>query len=356
MKINLDQSDTLLQLDKTQLFEATAQYSSWMADGYAQAKALEVKALSGKVDEIVMCSVGGGPVASLVQLKSLLFDEIKVPIILSQAYSMPAYVDSDSIVFIVNYSGGSEEVVSAYRHAITTGATIIVLTAGGKARELAEQNGHLLFQLPAGRQPRMISTSHVLVPILVILHRLGLIADPDQGIAETIRLIEQLTPAYAPQAVLADNEAKQIATEMDGLIPVVYGTLPFTDASAVRFKNQLAEVSKVMAFSNAMSGLHHDEANGWDADSAMLRQFHFTLIHDREDTEPMGRRLRATREVLASRAGAVRVITSVGESRLARMCSLVYLIDHVTLYLAFIRGIHPSQGDALNEFRARFNS
>lgn len=145
MKINLDQSDTLLQLDKTQLFEATAHYSSWIADGYTQAKALEVKALSGKVDEIVMCSVGGGPVASLVQLKSLLFDEIRVPIILSQAYSMPAYVDDDSIVFIVNYSGGSEEVVSAYRHAITTGAMIIVLTAGGKARELAEQNGHLLF-------------------------------------------------------------------------------------------------------------------------------------------------------------------------------------------------------------------
>jgi glucose/mannose-6-phosphate isomerase len=356
MKTNLDHIDALLQLDKTQLFEATANYPSWIAEGYAQAKALEVKALSDKVDEIVLCSVGGGPVASLLQLKSLLSDEIRVPIILSQAYTMPAYVDADSIVFIVNYSGGSEEVVSAYQHAITTGATIIVLTAGGKVKELAEQNGHLLFQLPAGRVPRIISTSHVLVPMLVILHRLGLISDPDQGIAETIGLFGQLAPAYAPQAALADNEAKQIAAEMDGLIPVVYGTLPFTDASAVRFKNQLAEVSKVMAFSNAMSGLHHDEANGWDADSAMLRQFHFTLIYDQEDTEPMGRRLRATREVLASRAGAVRVITSVGDSRLARLCSLLYLIDHVTLYLAFIRGINPSQGEALNEFRKRFNS
>jgi glucose/mannose-6-phosphate isomerase len=185
---------------------------------------------------------------------------------------------------------------------------------------------------------------------------MGLISDPGEGVNETIALLEQLASGYAPQIALADNEAKQIAAEMDGLIPVVYGTLPFTDAVAVRYKNQLAEVSKLMAFSNAMSGLHHDEANGWDADSAMLRQFHFTLIHDQEDTEPMGRRLRATREVLATRAGAVRQITSTGNSRLARMCSLVYLIDHVTLYLAFIRGINPSQGEALNEFRKRFNS
>ncbi|NHN34198.1 bifunctional phosphoglucose/phosphomannose isomerase [Paenibacillus agricola] len=356
MKTNLDHVDALLQLDNTGLFEATANYHTWITEGYSQAKALEVSKLPGKIDEIVICSVGGGPVASLVQVKSLLFDEIKVPVILSQAYTMPAYVDADSIVFIVNYSGGSEEVVSAYHHAITTGATIVVLTAGGKAKELAEQNGHLLFQLPAGKIPRIISTSHVLVPMLVILHAMGLISDPKQGIIETISLMEQLAAAYAPQTVLADNEAKQIAAEMDGLIPVVYGTLPFTDAVAVRYKNQLAEVSKLMAFCNAMSGLHHDEANGWDADSVMLRQFHFTLIHDEEDLEPMGRRLKATREVLASRAGAVRQITSTGSSRLARMCSLTYLIDHVTLYLAFIRGINPSQGTALNEFRKRFNS
>jgi glucose/mannose-6-phosphate isomerase len=355
MKTSLDHVDGLLQLDKTQLFEATANYHKWIQEGYEQAKAIAVKPLNGKIDEIVMVSVGGGPVASLVQLKSMLSDEIKVPIILSQAYTMPAYVDANSLICIVNYSGGSEEVVSAYQHALTTGAAIMVLTAGGKAKELAEQNGHFLFQLPSGRVPRIISTSHVLVPMLVILHRMGLIADPDQGIQETVGLLEQLSHRYAPQVPTADNEAKQIAADMDGLIPVVYGTLPFTDAVAVRFKNQLAETSKVMAFSNAMSGLHHDEANGWDADSPMLRQFHFTLIHDQEDAEPMKRRLKATRDVLASRAGGVREIASVGESRLARMCSLVYLIDHATLYTAFIRGINPSQGDALNEFRKRFN-
>jgi glucose/mannose-6-phosphate isomerase len=356
MKTSLDHVDGLHQLDKTQLFEATANYHKWIQEGYDQAKELTtVKPLQGKIDEIILCSVGGGPVASLVQLKSMLFDEIKVPVILSQAYTMPSYVDADSIVCIVNYSGGSEEIVSAYQHALTTGATIVVLTAGGKVKELADQNGNLLFQLPSGRVPRIISTSHVLIPLLVILHRLGMISDPDKGIRETIVLLEQLSHLYTPQMPTANNEAKQIAVDMDGYVPVVYGTLPYTDAVAVRFKNQLAEVSKVMAFSNAMSGMHHDEANGWDADSAMLRQFHFTLIHDKEDSEPMKRRLKATLEVLASRAGGVREITSVGDSRLARMCSLVYLIDYATLYLAFIRGINPSQGEALNEFRKRFN-
>ncbi|MFD0679196.1 MULTISPECIES: bifunctional phosphoglucose/phosphomannose isomerase [unclassified Paenibacillus] len=355
MKISLDEIDTLLQIDKSQLLEATTNYPKWILEGYDQAKAFEVMPLDKKVDEIVICSVGGGPVASLLQLKSMLSDEIKAPIILSQAYTMPAYVDADSLVFIVNYSGGSEEVVSAYRHAIDTGATIVVLTVGGKAKELAEQHGHLLFQLPAGKVPRIISTSHVLIPMLVILHRMGLIADQEPAIMETVALLEQLSVHYAPAEPISRNEAKQIAVEMDGLIPVIYGTLPFTDSIAVRFKNQLAENSKVMAFSNAMSGLHHDEANGWDADSAMLRQFHFTLIKDLEDTEPMTRRLAATRDVLKTRAGAVREISSVGSSRLARMCSLVYLIDHAALYAALIRGVNPTQGEALNEFRKRFN-
>ncbi|TBL75152.1 bifunctional phosphoglucose/phosphomannose isomerase [Paenibacillus thalictri] len=356
MRTSLDHTEALLQLDKSQLLQATAAGHKWIAEGYERALQFEAPKLTRSIHEIVVCSVGGGPVASLVQLKSLVHDRLRVPVILSQAYSMPAYVDEDSLVIVVNYSGGSEEIVSAYEHAAKTGAFILVMSAGGKAKEIAAEHGHSFYALPEGRVPRIISTGHVLVPLLVILHQMGLLDDPAADIAETAALLERLSDQYGAEVPLERNAAKQIAAEMDGLIPVIYGTLPFTDAAALRFKNQLAENGKVMAFANAMSALHHDEAYGWDADSAMLRQFHFTLLRDREDSPAMSKRIAATRDVLRGQAGGVRELASIGESRLARLCSLVHTIDFVTLYTALIRGVNPAQSDALNRFRKLYTS
>lgn len=356
--LDTDYTEALREGAAAGLLAALAAYPAQIREGLAgaQAFAATLTPLAGKVDEIVVCSVGGGPVAALLQLKSLLSDELHAPVMLSQAYTMPAYVDADSLVFIVNYSGGSEEIVSAYRSALATGATIVVLTAGGVAAELAAQHGHPCFRLPPGQTPRLISLSHVLVPMLVILHRLGLVADPQEATLESAALLERLWARYGPECPQADNEAKQLAADISGLVPVVYGTLPYTDGTAVRFKHQLAETARVMAFNNAMSGLHHDEANGWDAGPAMLRSFHFTLIRDAEDSEPMARRLRATEEALLTRAGGVTTVVSIGESRLARACSLSYLFDCAALYVALLRGVDPAgPNEAMAAFRAGFN-
>ncbi|TDF98068.1 SIS domain-containing protein [Paenibacillus piri] len=352
MGIDINDTAALTQADTQQLLAQLGQCGDLCRQGLDQAQGLPVSSLGRPIDEIVLCSVGGGPVAALRQVKSMLSDTARVPVILHQAYHMPAYVDANSLVFIVNYSGGSEEMASACRSAIEAGANVAAMTAGGVIADLVKERGGLFFPLPAGKIPRLISTSHVLIPLLVILHRMGLIPDPASDISETIALMPMLASSYGPASTIENNLAKQLAAEWQGQIPIVYGTLPFTDSAAYRLKYQLAENGGRMAFANAMSALHHDEAYGWD--EAGMDRFHVTLISDAEDHERMSRRIEATAEVLGSRAGAVHVVRSRGESRLSRLCSLTHLFDYATVYDSLLR-VNPDKGKALNEFRAAFN-
>lgn len=352
----LDDKAKLYELDSKQMLRQTFEYDRLCAEGYAEARKLDVPALGDRLRQIVFCSVGGGPVSSLQIARSLLADELKLPVIMHQSHEMPAFVNEHTLVIIANYSGQSEEIVSAYASAQSKGAQIMVLTAGEAFRETAAKNGQLCFTIPGGKIPRIVSVSHVLIPVLVILHRLGLIRDPGPGIEETIDLFGTLKARYSEDSLTESNPAKQLAIDLHGRVPVIYGTDPFTASAAIRFRSQLAENSKRIAISSAMSALHHEDAYGWDADEDTIRSFHFTLIRDKEDSARMIRRIEKTSEVLLERNAELKMIDSVGDSRLARLCSLLYLFDYASLYLAFLYGTNPAWSQTINRFREKYTA
>ncbi|CAM3626426.1 bifunctional phosphoglucose/phosphomannose isomerase [Brevibacillus invocatus] len=352
MRVNLDDALTLQKLDTVRALRDTDDYDKQFAEGWELASSLDVSSIKGPIESVFVLGTGGGSAASVNLVKSYLFDELPIPIQLNQGYSLPACVKETTLVIVVSHSGNTQEVVSAYEQAISANAQIVAITAGGKVLELAREHGHAHLLVPGGMMPRIV-LGYIFLPILAVLTKLGLVEDKSGEVTETISLFSKLRELYHVQNPMAVNLAKQIASEMDGLTPVIYGTLPFFDAPAWRWKNQLGENSKVMAFWNAIPSLHHDEAVGWDAPAAMLKGFHFTLIRDAEDSDSMAKRVEISAEILRERAGAVRVVHSQGASRMARLFSIVYLADYVSLYTALIRGVDPTPVEVINLFKSK---
>lgn len=352
MRVNLDDQQVLKQLDSICALRDTEEYDKQFAEGWQLAQSFDLSAITKPVRSILVLGTGGGSAASINLIKSYLFDELPVPYTLNQGYTIPAFVGEDTLVIVVSHSGNTEEVVAGYEAAIRKGAQIAVITAGGTVLEMAQKHGHVHLLVPGGMMPRIV-LGYIFLPILSILAKLGLVADKSAEVEETIALFRKLKDLYGSHVPTATNPAKQIAQEMDGLTPVIYGTLPFFDAPAWRWKNQLGENSKVMAFWNAIPSLHHDEAVGWDAPAAQLKGYHFTLIRDVEDTEKTAKRVDISAEILRERAGAVRVVHSEGQSRMARLFSIVYLADFVTLYVALVRGVDPTPVEVINLFKSK---
>ncbi|MGI9860808.1 bifunctional phosphoglucose/phosphomannose isomerase [Moorella naiadis] len=352
MYIDLDDLQALQQLDSARALPDTVDYHRQFADGWELAGKWPSILPAGEIRHIIVLATGGGSAASVSLLQSYLFDELRVPLVLNQGYTIPAWVDEHTLAIVVSHSGNTEEILSAYDLAAAVGAKAVVITAGGKLLTRAREKSHPVLIIPGGMMPR-IALGYIFLPLLGLLQQLGLVPDKTAEVRETIALLKVLAGHYGPAIPAKNNLAKTMAMEMDGYVPIIYGSLPLTDAIAWRWKNQMGENSKLIAMYNAIPNLHHDEAVGWDAPSAYLKRFYFTFLRDIEDSDKIRRRLATSQEILHHRAAGVREVSSQGESRLARLFSLVYLGDFITLYLALIRGVDPTPVEVIDLFKRK---
>jgi len=139
---------------------------------------------------IAVLGMGGSAIGGDL-LSDYLADELSIPIVVIRGYDIPKFVDENSLVFAVSYSGNTEETISALKRCLEAKARVIALTSGGKLAILAQENSFPLIKVPAGIQPRA-AISYLFFPILKALERLGLTKEKGEEIEETHNILQGL--------------------------------------------------------------------------------------------------------------------------------------------------------------------
>lgn len=352
--VDLNDVTMVRKLDSMNSLKATENYDVQFEEALRISRDFKIEKNDFSFHEIAILGTGGGSSIAAGLLRSFLFDELQIPVIINQGYDIPAWLDSNSLVFVVTHSGNTEETLSAFQQAKTRGAKIYCITSGGKLKTMCAEN-----QIPCLIVPKDIGhprrdIGYIFIPLLNMLAQLGLIQDKTAEIEELITMFSELKEKYKPEVSIEQNLAKQIAQELQDYIPIVYGSLDFYDSVAWRIKNQFGENSKLMAFYNNIPSLHHDEAVGWEMPSELLSKFYLLLLRDDElDTPKLKKRKNITMEILKNRMGKIREIYAQGPTRLCRMFSLVYLGDFITLYTPICRGIDPTPVEIINLFKQK---
>lgn len=354
--IDLNDVTKIRQMDSMDSLITTEKYDIQFEEGLKIAESFKIKNKAHNFHELVILGTGGGSSVAAGLLRSYLFDELRIPVIINQGYDVPNFLDGDSLVFVISHSGNTEETLSAFDQAKSRGARVIAITAGGRLQEKCTES-----QIPCPIVPRDIGhprrdLGYIFIPLLVILSKLELISDKTVEIKDLIRMFSQLKKEYSADVPVESNLAKQIAIELHGYIPLIYGSLDYYDSVAWRIKNQFGENSKLMAFYNNIPSLHHDEAVGWEMPENLISKFYLILLRDDElDTPRIKKRKDITAEMLTSRMGKVREVYAQGQSRLCRMFSLVYLGDFITLYAPIYRGVDPTPVNIVNLFKKKMS-
>ena len=289
------------------------------------------------ISNICLTGMGGSGISGEV-IACCLADKLSIPFLVNRHYSLPNFVQENSLVFVSSYSGNTEETLSSYEEAHRRGAKIICITSGGELAERARANKHPVFSIPSGYLPRA-ALGYLSVPLLYGLHYAGLISGPGPEISETTTLLRKLAEKYHPSA--GNNAAKQISRTLQGKVPLVYAAAPNL-AIVVRWRGQLAENSKVLAFSNVFPELNHNEIMGWGPLDSVNKHFQIIYLKDRADHAKIRKRMDVTKVILEEQTAPVVEVESQGESLLARMFSLIFLGDMVSIYLAALNQVDPS--------------
>jgi glucose/mannose-6-phosphate isomerase len=295
---------------------------------------------------LVVAGMGGSAVGALLA-RGALHDRLRRPLLVADGYELPSWIGEDALVLCSSYSGATAETLACYDAAREAGAKIVVATTGGPLAERARGDRVPVVPLPGGFQPRA-AVGYSLVAALETAALAGAGPSLRGEVEAAASLVEGLAAEWGPDSA-EDSEAKALARRLEGTVPVFMGA-GLTAPAAYRWKCQLNENSKLLAFASELPELDHNEVVGWSG-SPDAERFAAVFLEDPEAHERVRARVEVTAGLIEPSAAAVERVRPRGNSPFERVVSLVLLGDLVSLYLAVLRGVDPGEIAAIDTLK-----
>jgi glucose/mannose-6-phosphate isomerase len=344
----LDERSYVERLDPSGMLRLTEDFPGQCRQALAIARASALPSLDATPSCVVLTGLGGSAAGGDF-VRALFEAGGACPFLVNRDYSLPAFVDSTSLVFAVSYSGNTEETLAAYDDAKSRGARVVCVTTGGKLGALALQNGDALITVPGGQPPRT-ALGFMFVPVVHACASMRLIGTPDYDGA--FDLLDNCVNNWTISIPFEQNGPKQLAVALHGRLAVLYGLGPWQAAVANRWKGQINENAKVMTFANAFPELCHNEILGWvAAGSQGVASWVGVVLEDGHESSKMKKRAEVTASLVGELA-SFHHVRAVGGTLFEKMLSLVLYGDFVSLYMAVLNGVDPENIDSINVLKS----
>ena len=181
---------------------------------------------------IVVIGMGGSAIGGDL-VRSLLSSKLLIPFSICRNYTLPEYVDDETIVIISSYSGNTEETLSATEDALTRKSMLAAITTGGMLEDIAKLNEIPMLQIPPGLQPRA-AIGYSFVPLLLLFEKIGLVKGMAGQIEKLIATLLAQREKLIEDEPIETNPAKMMAKNLQGKIPIIYGGPSITEVVSVR--------------------------------------------------------------------------------------------------------------------------
>jgi glucose/mannose-6-phosphate isomerase len=280
---------------------------------------------------IVVTGLGGSGIGGSI-VQNYVFDKLKVPFYVNKDYFLPEFVSKKSLVIVCSYSGNTEETLMAMQQARKKKATIVCVTSGGKVAEIAGAKSLDCILVPAGMPPRSC-LGYSLVQLLTILHHFGLIGNSYE------REIKSAIKKMKAGEETTQKDALALAKKIYQKTPVIYSSSAM-EGVAVRFRQQLNENSKVLAWHGAVPEMNHNELVGW-RDEAKDKVVIF--LRNDDDFSRVQLRMEISEKIVKKHKASVVDISSQGKSYWEKVFYLIHLTDWVSVCLADLRGVDATE-------------
>lgn len=302
---------------------------------------------SQDIKHIIVCGMGGSAIGGDI-LRCCLMPLAPVPVLVNRGYELPSFAGKNTLVFAVSYSGNTEETLNSFEEALARGAQIVAVTSGGVLAKRAGEEGVPVIRVPGGLPPRA-SLGYLFAPLALAAEGLGVAPGMGAALQETIDVLKRMRDELAQPG----SEASKLAARLKGKITVIWGSGPLVEAAAMRWKAQFNENAKSMAFYNCFPELNHNEFVGFEAPQDLMDRVAVLILQDHKEHGQNIKRTAITKELLHSRVPEFEVVNSRGDSIMARLLSLIYFGDYVSVYLAREYETDPMPVTLIEELKQR---
>jgi glucose/mannose-6-phosphate isomerase len=348
--IDLNDAEAVRAADAHDMLGHVADLPQQLIDGWAAAEAVDLPAAFREIDRVVLAGMGGLAGGGAL-VAALVAAECHLPMTIVRDYDLPAYAHgARALVIATSYSGDTEETLAAFEQAQKRGCQTLVVTANGQLLERARKQGVPVMRVDYQSPPRA-ALGWSIASLLNVASRLGWTHHFEEDVDEAARVMRDWNAELRADSPVMRNLAKREAGQLLGRMVYVVGAGIFAEA-ARRWRAQLAVNGGTWAAHELLPEANHYAIAGlhWpDGFSARVMALFLTgpAAHPRNV-----QRTELTRQAYMLAGCNTDVVTARGVSPLAQMMSLIMLGDFMSVYLALLNGIDPSQADEIAEFKA----
>lgn len=274
---------------------------------------------------VVLTGLGGSGIGGSI-VQNFTFDKLKTPFVVNKDYFLPAFVNSNSLVIVSSYSGNTEETLQAMKQALKVKATVVCITSGGKIAEIANKKKLDCILLPSGMPPRAC-IGYSMTQVLYVLQHFGLIKyNFEKDIKASVKLLNNKSRSI-------QAKARSLAKKLVDKTPIIYSSPDF-EGMAVRFRQQINENGKMLAWHHVIPEMNHNELVGWrdkDASRAVV------ILRSDTDFERTQYRMDINKKIIKKYTKNIIELYPEGKSYWEKVFYFIHLTDWVSVYLADMR-------------------
>lgn len=278
---------------------------------------------------VLILGMGGSGIGGVL-VRNWISDDITIPVFCVHDYSIPAFVDDETLVIASSYSGNTEETLMALSQAQDNGAYIIGICSGGKLEAFCKEYKYPLLMVPGGNPPRT-ALGFSLVMLLTIFEKMELVTNRYSAMIQTAaQNVEHELESIQAQA-------NDLAKFLSKRIPIFYATSHF-EGVAVRARQQINENAKTLCWHHLVPEMNHNELVGWTGGNERYAPV-FLLSQHELDRNLL--RIQLSKDEMAARNCDTFTLKALGENKVEEAIYLIHIIDWASYYLSEMNDVDP---------------
>lgn len=248
----------------------------------------------------------------------------KIPVIVSNGYDIPVWIDENTLAIVSSYSGNTEETIEAFEKLILKKARIVGVSSGGTIMKRTKEENLDFISMPGDWGAPRACIGYSVIFQLYILYRYNMLS------LELTREMSLVVEHLIQQRDIINKRASDIAKLIGDRIPLIYSDQTF-EPLAIRFRQQLNENTKIHAYNSVIPEMNHNEIAAW---TYPLDNFAALFIMSPSYHPRVNKRISVSKEVMIKYIDTMIDIDLEGHTMLQQMFYGIHLTDWISWFVA----------------------
>jgi len=350
---NLDNIEAIKKLDKENILENMQEFPDQIEKCWTDWQNIAIPTSFVNAKNVLILGLGGSGIGAAI-ISSMARRECPMIIETCRDYTIPAWVDKNTLVIAVSYSGYTEETLAAFKAAAAKTDKLITISTGGMLASIGSNHRALHYEVKYRSQPRQ-ALGYSLTSLLAIFSKLRLLEIKSSDIEEALILLKGFLKKVDIDVPVYRNQAKILAQKLTNRIPIILAADPLTTV-AQRWKEHFNEHAKTTSYFEEIPEMNHNSLVGLEYPENLGQKVFVFILESRYNHPRNKLRQNIMTQIFSQRRiPCETVMLEPSGSILAETFQMIALGDYIAYYLAVLNNVAPEPVEIINFLKDKLN-